>query len=182
MAVAHRIYTSDDLADTPDDLNRYEIIGGELFAWPAPPLAHQEVLGALCVGLRLFADANRRGKIYCGLVDVRLSPHNVVQPDIIFIAQSRLGILRQAYVDGAPDLVVEVISDRTRRVDLVRKRALYAMAGVPEYWLVDVDQRSVTVLTLVDGEYQVVTQDADVTRSSVVPGFAIAAADVFAGV
>ncbi len=180
MPVMDRAYTYDDLADTPDDGRRYEIIGGELFAWPAPPVAHQEVLGRLFVGLRLFADANGLGEVDGGLVDVRLSPYDVVQPDILFIARNRLDIRRDAYIDGAPDLVMEVLSDRTRRIDLIRKRALYTTAGVQEYWIADIDARSLAVLTLVGEEHRVVPLEGNVARSLVVPGFAIALADVFA--
>jgi Uma2 family endonuclease len=120
------------------------------------------------------------GEVFGAAVDVRLSPHNIVQPDICFISRPRLGIEREQYVDGAPDLVIEVLSERTRGVDLVRKRALYEMAGVPEYWIVDLRNRTITVLTLVDGEYQGVAQSEGVVRSLVVPGFEVVIADVFA--
>ncbi len=180
MAVTARTYTYDDLAHTPDDGQRYEIIGGELIVSPAPLLNHQAVAGTLFMWLRLFVSTHRLGEVYGAPTDVRLTPYNTVQPDMLFIAQGRLDIRRRAYVDGAPDLVVEVLSDRTRRVDLVQKRALYAMAGVPEYWIADIDARSLTMLTLVEGQYQMIEQDEDVARSLIVPGFEIAVADVFA--
>ena len=180
MSVAHRIYTYDDLASTPDDGKRYEIIGGELLVSPAPILDHQKVVGILFMLLRLFVSTNRLGEVYTAPTDVRLSPHNSVQPDILFISRERLHICRRQFVDGAPDLIIEVPSDRTRGVDLVRKRALYAMAGVPEYWIVDLADRTITVLTLVDGEYHSVEQREGVARSLVVPGFAVTVAEVFA--
>lgn len=182
MAVTHRIYTYEDLATTPDDGNRYEIIGGELIVSPAPILAHQDVVGVLYMLLRLFVSTNRLGRVYTAPIDVRLSPHNTVQPDIVFISQARLNILRRAFVDGAPDLVIEVLSDRTRAIDLVRKRALYAMAGVAEYWIADLTDRTLMVLTLVDGDYVVVEQRDGVAGSLVVPGFEVAVVDVFAPV
>lgn len=179
MLAAHRVYTHDDLADTPDDGNRYEIIGGELFVSPAPRLAHQEVIGRLNASLVIYVTARQLGIVYGAPVDVRLSPYNTVRPDIVFIAQDRLDIRRRQYVAGAPDLVVEVLSDRTRGIDLVQKRALYAMAGVPEYWIVDIDGRSVTGLRLVDGQYVEREQGAGLASSAVVLGFAVAVDDLF---
>lgn len=180
MSVAHRIYTYDDLANTPDDGRRYEIISGELIVSPAPRLDHQDVVGLLFMLLRLYVSADRLGKVYTAPTDVRLSPHNTVQPDILFVSRERLHICRPNYVDGAPDLIVEVLSDRTRGIDLVQKRALYAMAGVPEYWLVDLSDQTITVLTLVDGEYRELEEGDGIVRSLVVPGFEVAVVDVFA--
>lgn len=179
MSVAHRIYTYADLASTPDDGNRYEIIGGELIVSPAPILDHQDVVGEFFMLLRLFVSTNRLGRVFTSPIDVRFSLHNVVQPDIVFVARDRLHLLRRAFIDGAPDLVIEVLSDRTRGIDLVRKRALYAMAGVQEYWIGDLADKSLTVHTLVDGDYQVVDQRDGIARSLVVPGFEVAVADVF---
>lgn len=180
MSVAHRIYTYDDLANTPDDGNRYEIIGGELIVSPAPRLDHQDVVGLLFMLLRLYVSTNRLGNVYTAPTDVRLSPHNTVQPDILFVIRERFHICRPNYVDGAPDLIIEVLSDRTRGIDRVQKRALYAMAGVPEYWTVDLANRTIAVLTLVDGEYRELHAGSEIARSRVVPGFEVAVAEVFA--
>lgn len=181
MTVAqHRIYTYDDLADMPDDGNRYEIIGGELIVSPAPILDHQEVVGALVMLLRMFVSEQRLGWVYTAPTDVKLSPYNTVEPDVVFISRARGHIRRRAFVDGAPDLVMEVLSQRTRGIDLVQKRALYAMAGVPEYWLVDLETRTVSVLTLKDGVYDATEAGPDdVARSVVLPGFEVKVADLF---
>ncbi|MDQ3657882.1 MAG: Uma2 family endonuclease [Chloroflexota bacterium] len=180
MSVAHRIYNFEDLEDTPDDGNRYEIIWGQMIVSPVPPLVHQEVLGRLVVWLTTYVWDRKLGEVHLGPVEVRLSPHNSVQPDIVFVSSDRFGIQRQTHIEGAPDLVVEVLSDHTRRMDLIQKQALYAMAGVPEYWIVDLNDRTLSVLTLVDGQYDVVATDDGMVRSLVVPGFEIAVADVFA--
>ena len=181
MTVAqHRIYTYDDLADMPDDGNRYEIIGGELIVSPSPILDHQKVAGRLFIWMSLYATNHRLGEVYSAPTDVRLSPYNTVVPDVLYVSRDRLSILQRAYVDGAPDLVVEVLSQRTRGIDLVQKRALYAMAGVPEYWLVDLETRTVSVLTLKDGVYDATEAGPDdVARSVVLPGFEVKVADLF---
>lgn len=180
MSVAHRIYTHEDLANTPDDGNRYEIINGELIVSPAPRIEHQSEVVLLISWLAPYVLSRQLGQVLCAPTDVRLSPHNTVQPDILFISTERLHILRSTYVDGAPDLVIEVLSNRTRSIDLIQKRAIYAMAGVLEYWIVDLENRTLTVLTLVDGQYQQAEQRAGITRSLVVPGFEVVVADLFA--
>ncbi len=177
-----RIYTYDDLATMPDDGNRYEIISGKLIVSPAPILNYQAVVGLLTFWLTAHIRAHQLGWVYTAPTDVKFSPHNTVEPDILFISRDRGQIRRRAFVDGAPDLVVEVLSARTRGIDLVQKRALYAMAGVPEYWLVDLDARMVSVLTLNDGVYDVVEAGVDeLARSVVLAGFEVSVADLFAG-
>lgn len=180
MSVVHRIYTYEDLANTPDDGNRYEIIGGELIVSPAPILDHQRVVMRLSTWLATYVWKHDLGEVFGSPIDVRLSPYDTVQPDIVFISRARLGTERRQYVDGAPALVIEVLSEGTRGIDLVRKRALYATAGVPEYWIVDLETRSILVLTLVDGMYHPVEQSDGIARSLVVPGFEVDVAEVFA--
>ena len=100
----------------------------------------------------------------------------------MFIQRERLGFWRRAFIEGAPDLVVEVLSERSRRRDQVQKRALYAMAGVPEYWLVDPAPHGIVLLTLVDEQYTPIPLDAaGVVMSRVLPGFPLDPATLFAG-
>jgi Uma2 family endonuclease len=108
----------------PDDGKRYEIIGGELIVSPVPTLDHQDVVGHLTVWLSMFVRERQLGEAYPSLTAVRLSPHNVVQPDALIVSRDRRQILRREYVDGPPDLVLEVLSDLTAGIDLVRKRAV----------------------------------------------------------
>ena len=87
-------------------------------------------------------------------IDVRLTPDNVLIPDVMFIARDRLHIIGPKAIDAPPDLVVEILSPGTRQRDLATKRTLYARFGVQEYWIVDPDARSVTVLTLAGDHYE----------------------------
>jgi Uma2 family endonuclease len=79
---------------------------------------------------------------------VVLSDENVVQPDIVFIARSRLRIIGKACIRGAPDLIVEILSPKTAARDRVVKRKLYASCGVREYWIVDPDEETIEILVL----------------------------------
>ncbi len=128
----------------PED-KRYEIIDGELFVVPAPNVRHQTLLVRLSAIL-LHAEARGLGKVLPAPCDVVLSDENVVQPDILFVTKERLGIVGEANIGGAPDLVVEILSPSSRRKDLEAKRKLYAGFGVREYWIVDPEAETVEAL------------------------------------
>src|SRR6478672_9953454 len=133
-----RPLTYDDLRQMPDDRNRYEIINGVLFVSPSPNRAHQQLSVRLFRLLDAFAVRHGCGEVYYAPVDVRLTPFSVVEPDLLFIRTERLAIYTEkGVVEGAPDLVVEIVSPSTTRIDAVDKAALYASASVPEYWLLN---------------------------------------------
>ena len=120
MSTAVRLLTYDDLCQTPDDGNRYEIIGGELIVSPSPNLSHQDVLGYLHGTLWSYLQSHPIGKVVLAPFDVRLSPHDIVEPDMLFIRQDRLDLLESGrYAMGSPDLVVEVISPSSHKTEPV---------------------------------------------------------------
>lgn len=123
MSVTSRPYTYDDLVNTPDDGQRYEIIGGKIIVSPSPALDHQRGVTRLSVWLAAFAWDRHLGEVFPSLTAVKLTAADVVQPDILFVARQRSDILHEQYVAGAPDLVIEVLSDKTRRRDLGEKKA-----------------------------------------------------------
>lgn len=133
-----RPLTYDDLRQTPDDLNRYEIINGVLFVSPAPKIAHQIVAANLFATVDAHVRQHQPGWWLFAPLDVRLSPHDVVEPDLLFLRQDRFDRYKASgLIDEPPALVVEIISPSSRRTDTVDKAALYARAGIPEYWLAD---------------------------------------------
>jgi Uma2 family endonuclease len=115
-------------------------------------------------------------------VDVRLSLHNFVEPDLLFIRQDRLGTYGSTgLVEGPPDLVVEIISPLSRIEDRTRKAALYADSGVPEYWVVDLEERQFQPLVLADGRYEALDTDDGRFQSTAIPGLIVDPAALFAG-
>ena len=149
---APRRYTYPDLATFPDDHLRREIIDGELIVNPAPVTRHQSAVIAISVALFNYAKA-AGGKALCAPYDVVLAPDNVVEPDVLFIRSDHLDRLGTKYLEGPPDLVVEISSPSTRRLELVRKRELYQRFGVPEYWYVDLEADRVEVYVLEEGRF-----------------------------
>lgn len=182
MSTAVRLLTYDDLCHTPDDGQRYELISGELIVAPSPSVEHQDVSGDLYDLLRQYVRHHRLGKVYYAPLDVRLSPHDIVVPDLLFIRQDRLDILESGhYAMGPPDLVVEITSPSSRKTDPGAKLLLYARSGVPEYWLVDPATRQFHLFVLREERYEEVPETSGRFHSTVIDGFAIDPGELFSG-
>ncbi len=138
--------TYDDLLLLPEDRNRHELIDGEHYATAAPSFRHQTAVGNLLRLLGNFLQGRALGRVWTSPIDVVLSGHDVVEPDLIFVSQANLERVKGRHLEGAPDLVVEVLSGSTRSRDETAKRRLYEKHGVREYWLVDPDAETVSVL------------------------------------
>jgi len=185
MALTTKKLTYDDLEAIPLERagDRHELIDGELVVTPSPIPVHQIISANIEYALARLVRESGLGLVLHAPVDIRFTPENVLIPDIIYIAQNRLHIIGLKVIDSAPDLVVEILSPGTRRRDQETKRALYARFGVQEYWIVDPDARSVTVLVLVGDIFEPMpAAEGGVIASRVLPGFTLALNDVFAGV
>ena len=128
----------------PDGL-RYQLIDGELIAMSGAILAHQMFLTQMSIPLVTQADALGIGEIIPALYDVHIDEFNTYQPDLIFVSNARRAILQRLGAFGAPDVVVEILSDSTRRRDLRDKLPVYLRAGVLEVVIVDFETRTVAV-------------------------------------
>jgi Uma2 family endonuclease len=137
MTSVRVVLTYRDYAALPDDGRRYEIHDGELSVTPAPGRTHQYVLLRLAAALHAHVSAHDLGEIYIAPFDVILADTTIIQPDITFVAKDRLAILSERGADGAPTLVVEMLSRSTTHVDRTTKLQLYARHAVPYYWIVD---------------------------------------------
>ena len=137
----------------PDDGKRHEIIEGEHFVNPAPNLYHQQVSRRIQFQLYSEIELRELGIVANAPIDLQLSEHDIVQPDLVIVLRERANILTPAKINGVPDLTVEILSPSNERYDQVTKRLLYERCGVPEYWIVSPEEHSVTQLVLVDGHY-----------------------------
>jgi Uma2 family endonuclease len=137
-------WTRADLERMPDDGNQYEVVRGELFVTPAPAVWHQRLVLVLSRILRRYVEP-------IGLGEVDQAPSAIVfedsevQPDIV-VRKEPVSLPKTWAEMPIPFLVVEILSDSTRRRDLVEKRSLYIDAGVTEYWIVDDRTRSIRVV------------------------------------
>ncbi len=171
--------TYEDYANMPDD-ERYELINGELIMVAAPNELHQRLIKRL-VRYFLIVEEHGLGWFYFAPFDVVLSEYDVVQPDLLFVLKENEHIITRANIQGAPDLVVEILSPFTSRRDWNEKRDLYAKYGVGELWIADPDERVVWVMALRDGEYEVVGKygDTQTFSSPTLAGVAIDLRAVF---
>jgi Uma2 family endonuclease len=114
-------------------------------------------------------------------LDVILDEHNVVEPDIIYVSNARRSIITKKNIQGPPDLLIEAISPSTSTRDLRDKRNIYSRCGVPNYWLLDPDARSVTELELIEKAYAVVSESAGSASLSpkLFPGLSISLVDLW---
>ncbi len=176
-----RPMTVADYDRLPDEGPRYELIDGELIEMPAPNRFHQQLSIRLALRLFQFVEEHDLGEVFEAPFDVQLLESAVVQPDILFVSNARGWIVTDKRVVGAPDLVVEISSSSTADHDLDDKRELYRQTGVPEYWFIDTDARTMTVWVLNDDHYDELSVDEDGrSRSAVLSGFTVDMERVFA--
>jgi Uma2 family endonuclease len=169
-------FTYEDLLQLPDDGKRHEIIGGELYTMPSPSPEHQDIVGEFFVELKLFLRTSPIGKVFVAPTDVIFHIDDVVIPDILFVSRERLDIISKRGVEGAPDLVIEVISPSSVKRDLEVKRKLCQREGVVVYIAVESEERRVHVW---DGDKTFVLGMGETLTCSVLPGFTLLVDKVF---
>ncbi|MGH9448436.1 MAG: Uma2 family endonuclease [Terriglobia bacterium] len=172
--------TYQDLTAIPDDGKRHEIINGEHLVTAAPLKRHQLAVQNLSFALDSFVRAAHLGRVFGCPVDVVLSDYDVVEPDVIVVLKGRLSQHNERNFQGAPDIVVEVLSQSTAMRDRGDKLKLYAKHGVEEYWIVDADAQSIDAYCFhKDDPGPRTLRPADALTSCLLPGFEIRVAAIF---
>ena len=170
-------------ARLPADGRRYEIHEGVLWMAPSTTTAHQRAVLSLASAMHGIVRKHSLGEVFIAPLDVLLSDTSVVQPDVLFVSAANMGIVTEDNIRGAPDLLAEVLSPGTKRIDRGYKRSLYERSGVREYWIIDPAAREVTVYAQgpEDRRYPRprTCRDADMVRSSVAPELAISLSEVW---
>ena len=165
----------EDYCLLPNNGKRYEIIDGELFVTPSPLWRHQNVLTNLLYYLVDFVKKHDLGKVYPAPFDVVFSQYDVVEPDILYVSKARASVTTEKNIQGAPDLVVEILSESTAKIDRTTKLKLYARYGVAEYWVVDPATCSAEIYRPVPGGYELAAQldSSQSLTSPLFPGFSL---------
>ena len=175
-------YTYQDYINLPEsEEKRYELIDGELYMVPSPSTIHQFIQKKLLIAFDQFVAANDSGTVLGAPLDVVLSNTDVLQPDILFISNGRASIITDQNIQGAPDLVIEIISPGTADRDRTIKRARYAKFGVREYWLVDPQCKTVEVLQASQTGFDTVRVYPEGTSaaSTILEGLEVAVTELF---
>ncbi|TCP26608.1 Uma2 family endonuclease [Scopulibacillus darangshiensis] len=143
--------TYDDYLGMPDDGRRYELINGELNVMePAPLVEHQRILRFLTKTFEKHC--SKAGDFLFAPVDVIFSNEYVLQPDFVFISRERQPIIKDKAIEGAPDLIVEILSPSTAKKDKIDKKTVYQRYGVKEYWIIDPIYRLLEQFILESGQ------------------------------
>jgi Uma2 family endonuclease len=147
-------WTYSDWEALPDDGCKYEVLDGVLFMTPPPTFDHQDAQDELLMRMRLYAKQQGLGKVVSSPIGVRLPNQPIpIQPDVVFVSKKRLHIITPKYIEGTPDLVVEILSPSTWTYDRKEKFEAYRAAGVPEYWIVDYRAKTIEIFKLEAAAY-----------------------------
>lgn len=168
-------FLAGDIWEAPEDGKVYEVIDGELYMTPAPSWQHQNAASALHGLIWGYVRNRNLGKIVTAPTGVVLDDENGVQPDLVYVSRERMDIISERGIEGAPDLVVEVLSPRTAARDRGIKMRRYAVAGVPHYWIVDPANRTLEAYRLGERGYKQsgVYGPGDVFRPELFPGLEV---------
>jgi len=171
----------DQLCLLPEDGNQYELFDGELVMTPSPRPRHQEIVGKLFALLFQHVQRHSLGKLYVAPLDTIMDEHTIVQPDILFVSRERVAEVVKEWIEGAPDLAVEVLSPSTFHKDLRRKMHVYSQFGVKEYWIVDPEEQTLALYHRSEEKLQLVRRFAsdETFQSPLFPGFEFEVRNIF---
>lgn len=153
-----RVWTPEEVRVLPDDGRRYEVVRGELLVTPAPSFRHQDAVFRLTRGLRDYTERTGVGYALMSPADIEPEAGALVQPDV-FVGRLPAGRRPRSWADFSRLLLaVEVLSPATAHADRTVKRLLFQRAGVPEYWIVDLDAGLVERWRPADDRPEVLTE------------------------
>lgn len=173
-------WTYDDYVKLPEGAP-YQLIGGELVLTPSPTSLHQRIAAKMVTQMRFFAEGHDLGEVFCAPMDVYFNQEETYQPDVFFIPWEKGKTVEESRINGAPDLVVEILSPSTAKDDLTSKFKTYEQYGVKEYWIIDPANKSIRVYHGEGGSFTL-NQHIHVNgliQSKVLSGFSIEAGYLF---
>ncbi len=144
MQTETKKYTYEDYQKLPEG-SAYQLINGELIMSPSPNIYHQKISYNIIILLNKFIEKDKTGIILYSPIDVHFGEFETYQPDIVFISKEREDIIKEKRIEGAPDLVIEILSENNAYYDLKHKKNIYEKFGVKEYWIVDPMDKSLEV-------------------------------------
>jgi Uma2 family endonuclease len=146
-------WTYNEYITLPDDGKRYEIANGVLLLTPSSPGSHQDTIGEVFFHLRSHVKLAGLGLVIQAPFIVELSAKDVFQPEILVVMNAHRDRVQEKKIVGAPDLVVEVSDSSTAAFDRLTKYDTYEYAGVLEYWILNLERRTVEIFVLEGDEY-----------------------------
>ncbi len=157
----------------PDNGMRHEIIDGDHYMSPAPSTKHQTVSRRMQFQLYTQIELSGQGQVFDAPTDVELSPHDIVQPDLLIVLQRNIRIVSTKRIRGVPDLIIEILSDSNPDHDRVLKLEMYQRVSVPEYWIVDPEEEFVEAYVLTDGRLKLIGTQRESIQIATMLGFEV---------
>ncbi len=172
-STAEGLVDFDEFCELIPDGQKADLLGGVIYV-ASPDSIRSNTINKFLVCLidYYIAARNIDGFIFMSRVACRLSKFYAPEPDVGYVRPERAALVEETRINGAPDIVVEIVAHDSRDRDYGLKRDAYEEAGVEEYWIIDPLQKRCEFLRLVDGAYEVVPLERNtIFRSSVIPGF-----------
>lgn len=177
-----KILTYDDYARlTPPDNGNYELQDGKIVFMPTPTPLHQLVSGNLMVEIHNFIKKNKLGRVIAAPMDVVFTPTDTFQPDLLFLSNERLHLIGNKKIEGAPDLIVEILSPSNTPKEMSYKKFVYEVCDVREYWLINLEKKQITQYEKWNNELIIkqIFKIEDNLTSIVLEGFSTSVAGLF---
>lgn len=172
-------FTAEDYLALPENAP-FELINGKLYYMPSPFDNHQKVSINLSSFLNFYVKKNKLGIVRTAPFDVHFGDKNIYQPDILYISNERKAILKK-FVYGAPDFIVEILSDGTKSKDFGEKKEIYETKNVLEYWVIEPDEETLEIFHNLNQKLVSIKKYTreDTATSIIIKGFTIDLVDIF---
>jgi Uma2 family endonuclease len=166
---------------TPPDSGNYELHNGLIIYRATPVPLHQIFLTNLLTEMTVYVKKHKLGRMLPAPMDTVFTPNDVLQPDLLYLSNERLHLVGAKKIEGAPDLVVEILSPSNHSKEMGYKKLIYELSGVREYWLVNLDKKTLTQYENVENEFYMrrVFQYADTLTSLILAGFETPMSELF---
>lgn len=174
-------YTADDYMILEEGAP-FQLVENDLIMSPSPSLAHQLILGEFYDLIKGFIKTtNSQGLVVLSPMDVRFDNDNIFQPDLIYISKEKINEIVRDVIEGAPDLIIEILSPSNAYYDLRQKKDVYQKYGVKEYIIVDPIAFNCELYVLKGGEYQLdqKKEKNEILNSALLPGLTFDLSKIF---
>jgi Uma2 family endonuclease len=177
-----KLLTYEDYARiTPPESGHYELHNGQIIYLPSPTPHHQDVCGSIYSEIRQFLKKTPLGRVYIAPLDTTFTTHDTFQPDVLYISNEKLQLISEKRILGAPDLVVEVLSEGNTNKEMSYKKHIFESTSVSEYWFINLQKQTLAQYENVEGEFLLrgVKTVNETIKSFVIEGFEMPIKEIF---
>ena len=172
--------TYSDYLKTPEG-GKFQLIGGEIIEMTSPSLYHQRIIARFLTIFNNYILSHNLGEAFVAPLDVHFTDAETYQPDILILLTESFSKMQENKIEGAPDLIVEVLSPSTAYYDLKHKKTIYEKHGVREYWVVDPIDKTVEIYQNQNAKFHLIAEltKTDTAKSQLIAGMEVELEKVF---